>query len=206
MAWWKCHHRWFHRRSAASTVSICSHIPASMIFDDHDVTDDWNLTVGWEHAVDQNQFATQVIGNGLAAMDVPRFGVTRRELQPRFYGANERAVLGVGEYQSKSEKLLKRLLGNSNLQDTNSILKFMIALKSGAAPSTLRRKWLCWILVPAAGAPRSRMNKPSGLMDWEKLVELQHQLLHQDSGDYLRRTDVWREVLLKRCKDGYHSR
>ncbi|MEZ9654854.1 alkaline phosphatase family protein, partial [Vibrio splendidus] len=46
---------------------LFAHIPTYMIFDDHDVTDDWNLTVGWEHAVDQNQFATQVIGNGLAA-------------------------------------------------------------------------------------------------------------------------------------------
>ncbi|MCW1890220.1 hypothetical protein OK016_16940 [Vibrio chagasii] len=50
------------------------------------------------------------------------------------------------------------------------------------------------------------MNKPSGLMDWEALVELQHQLLHQDKVVIISAAiDVWRS-LLKRCKDGYHSR
>ena len=54
---------------------LFAHIPTYMIFDDHDMTDDWNLTVGWEYAVDQNQFATQVIGNGLdRLLDVSGLG------------------------------------------------------------------------------------------------------------------------------------
>ncbi len=46
---------------------LFSHIPTYMIFDDHDITDDWNLTVGWEHAAYSNLFSRQIIGNGLIA-------------------------------------------------------------------------------------------------------------------------------------------
>ena len=36
-----------------------------MIFDDHDVTDDWNLTRGWEQEVYGNPFSKRMIGNAL---------------------------------------------------------------------------------------------------------------------------------------------
>ncbi|MDU0353136.1 hypothetical protein RS130_03600 [Paraglaciecola aquimarina] len=42
-----------------------AHVPVYMIFDDHDVTDDWNLTRGWEEAVYQNEFAKRIVGNAL---------------------------------------------------------------------------------------------------------------------------------------------
>lgn len=37
-----------------------AHIPVYMIFDDHDVTDDWNLTRGWEEAIYNNPFAKRL--------------------------------------------------------------------------------------------------------------------------------------------------
>ncbi len=42
-----------------------AHVPSYMIFDDHDVTDDWNLTVGWEKAAYENAFSKRIIGNAL---------------------------------------------------------------------------------------------------------------------------------------------
>ena len=42
-----------------------AHIPVYMIFDDHDVTDDWNLTRGWEQEVYGNPFSKRMIGNAL---------------------------------------------------------------------------------------------------------------------------------------------
>ena len=36
-----------------------------MMFDDHDVTDDWNLTAGWEHAIYQHPASRRIVNNGL---------------------------------------------------------------------------------------------------------------------------------------------
>ena len=42
-----------------------AHIPVYMIFDDHDITDDWNLTRGWEEDAYGNPFSKRIIGNTL---------------------------------------------------------------------------------------------------------------------------------------------
>ena len=38
-----------------------------MIFDDHDVTDDWNLTAAWRERVHQNPMGRRCVANALAA-------------------------------------------------------------------------------------------------------------------------------------------
>ena len=43
-----------------------AHIPSYMIFDDHDVTDDWNLTRGWEQEVYGHPLSRRMVGNALA--------------------------------------------------------------------------------------------------------------------------------------------
>ena len=47
------------------TQRLLAHIPTYMIFDDHDVTDDWNLTQGWEVAAYNNPYSRRIIGNAL---------------------------------------------------------------------------------------------------------------------------------------------
>jgi hypothetical protein len=42
-----------------------AHVRVYMIFDDHDITDDWNLTRGWEDAVYVNLFAKRIVGDAL---------------------------------------------------------------------------------------------------------------------------------------------
>ncbi|CAK0778088.1 hypothetical protein CCP4SC76_6560001 [Gammaproteobacteria bacterium] len=46
---------------------LLAHIPTYMIFDDHDITDDWNLTVAWEQAAYGHAFSKRIIGNALIA-------------------------------------------------------------------------------------------------------------------------------------------
>lgn len=41
--------------------------PTYMVFDDHDVTDDWNLTSGWRERVHQNPTGRRFVANALAA-------------------------------------------------------------------------------------------------------------------------------------------
>ncbi len=46
---------------------LLANIPTYMIFDDHDVTDDWNITGGWYDKVRDNPLGHRVISNALAA-------------------------------------------------------------------------------------------------------------------------------------------
>lgn len=46
---------------------LLAHLPTYMIFDDHDVTDDWNLSEAWENAVYGHPFSKRIIGNALMA-------------------------------------------------------------------------------------------------------------------------------------------
>lgn len=46
---------------------LMAHLPSLMIFDDHDVTDDWNLTSDWERAAYGHPFSKRIIGNALVA-------------------------------------------------------------------------------------------------------------------------------------------
>ncbi|MEZ9443723.1 alkaline phosphatase D family protein [Vibrio sp. 10N.222.54.F12] len=171
---------------------LFAHIPTYMIFDDHDVTDDWNLTVGWEHAVDQNQFATQVIGNGLAAywmcqgwgnkpesfdetfieqakqlfVDQPRVLKQTHDVeQTNSETGDAAATHSVSDIEPNKHRAFIEMLSRfEEWHYTIDTSPKVIVL------DTRTRRW----------RSESRMNKPSGLMDWEALIEFQHQLMHQD--------------------------
>jgi hypothetical protein len=171
---------------------LFAHIPTYMIFDDHDVTDDWNLTVGWEHAVDQNQFATQVIGNGLAAywmcqgwgnkpesfdetfieqakqlfIDQPRVLKQTHDVEQTNSETGDAATThSVSDIEPNKHRAFIEMLSRfEEWHYTIDTSPKVIVL------DTRTRRW----------RSESRMNKPSGLMDWEALIEFQHQLMHQD--------------------------
>jgi hypothetical protein len=46
---------------------LLANIPTAMIFDDHEVTDDWNMTLGFSKGVYSNTLARRVIQNGMVA-------------------------------------------------------------------------------------------------------------------------------------------
>ena len=46
---------------------LLANIPTYMIFDDHDITDDWNLSADWRDHVSQSPLGKHVITNGLCA-------------------------------------------------------------------------------------------------------------------------------------------
>lgn len=46
---------------------LLANVPTYMIFDDHDVTDDWNLSANWHDRVSQSALGKHVISNGLFA-------------------------------------------------------------------------------------------------------------------------------------------
>ena len=46
---------------------LLANIPTYMMFDDHDVTDDWNITHGWYDDVRQSDLGRRIVSNALAA-------------------------------------------------------------------------------------------------------------------------------------------
>ena len=58
--------RAFHR-TLPDIRRLLANIPTYMIFDDHDVTDDWNITHGWYDEVRVSELGRRIVSNALAA-------------------------------------------------------------------------------------------------------------------------------------------
>jgi hypothetical protein len=56
----------FHQAARAAR-RVLANTATYMIFDDHEITDDWNLDAAWETKTRQNPTAKRIIANGLAA-------------------------------------------------------------------------------------------------------------------------------------------
>ncbi|MEZ8349817.1 alkaline phosphatase family protein [Vibrio splendidus] len=177
---------------------LFAHIPTYMIFDDHDVTDDWNLTVGWEDAVDQNQFATQVIGNGLAAYWMCQGWGNKPESFDETFIEQAKQLFVDQPLITKQAHIVEK---NKNIEQTHNEAGNAVTTDSVSniepdkhqAFIEILSRFEEWhytidtspkVIVLDTRTRRwrseSRMNKPSGLMDWEALIEFQHQLMNQD--------------------------
>lgn len=55
------------RRDLAMVRRVLANTPTYMIFDDHEITDDWNITREWYDNVADSECGKQIITNGLAA-------------------------------------------------------------------------------------------------------------------------------------------
>jgi hypothetical protein len=55
------------RRALPAVRRVLANVPTYMIFDDHDVTDDWNLTREWRDQVWRSPGGRRVVANALAA-------------------------------------------------------------------------------------------------------------------------------------------
>ncbi|GLX67869.1 hypothetical protein [Paenibacillus glycanilyticus] len=53
--------------SLGNVRRLLANIPTYMIFDDHDITDDWNLCVRWQKEVGKAPLGKRIIANGLMA-------------------------------------------------------------------------------------------------------------------------------------------
>ncbi|KJY84856.1 isoleucyl-tRNA synthetase [Vibrio galatheae] len=142
---------------------LLAHIPTYMIFDDHDITDDWNLTIGWEKAAYENPFSKRIIGNGLIAYWLCQgWGNEPSNFNQEFLSLAQQFLQHPGaQYQ---DDFIQHLYAFERWHYTIESSPKVVVL------DTRTRRW----------RSESKMNKPSGLMDWEALIEFQHELIHQD--------------------------
>lgn len=139
---------------------VFAHLPVAMIFDDHDITDDWNLSREWEEVAYGHPFSKRVIGNAL-------FGY----LLNQGWG-NDPDAFDQGLLDTVQASLIAPG-GAAHNDCIDHLLRF--------------DHWhYSWPTTPPLVVIDSRTHrwrsesaarKPSGLMDWESLTNLQQTLL-----------------------------
>ncbi|MGQ7844017.1 alkaline phosphatase family protein [Granulosicoccus sp. 3-233] len=149
--------------------ALC-HVPCYMIFDDHDITDDWNLSQAWEKTAYEHPFSRRIVGNALFAYVL---------CQAWGNGSNQVDELIPDCQQLLSETANDRYCLNAEGQDAliEKLLDFrgwQYTLDTSPAIVVLDTRTHRW-RRPA------KPSRPSGLMDWEALSDFQQQILDRSA-------------------------
>ncbi|MGX1500365.1 hypothetical protein ACSSV1_005430 [Labrenzia sp. MBR-25] len=143
---------------------LMAHLPTAMIFDDHDITDDWNLSLAWEQAAYTHPLSRRVIGNALVAYALNQAWGNRAEaIGPDIIPCVEAALDAPGS--EAHEDAITRLLDYEQWDYQWQTSPPLIVL------DTRTRRWR---------SERSASD-PSGLLDWEAVTDLQTHLKGEDA-------------------------
>lgn len=156
------------RQGLPGVARVFAHLSTLMIFDDHDITDDWNLSAQWEETAYGHPFSKRIIGNALLAYLLCQGWGN----QPDVFGPLVSQVQTLTTQPqanhldaSAQDALLEALL---KFQQWHYVLPTTPAL---VVLDTRTRRW----------RSEFTLKQPSGLLDWEALSELQQELLDHPS-------------------------
>ncbi|WP_051517536.1 isoleucyl-tRNA synthetase [Stutzerimonas stutzeri] len=145
-----------------------AHLPSLMIFDDHDITDDWNLSARWEQTAYGHPFSRRIIGNALLGYllcqawgNAPDTCATSLHTVESLLASGEDGQLDCALHDQVVDELLQR-------GDWGYVIPSEPAL---VVLDTRTRRW----------RSEGNLNRPSGLMDWEALTDLQQHILDHRS-------------------------
>ncbi|MGG4774234.1 alkaline phosphatase family protein [Paenalcaligenes sp. Me52] len=157
------------RQELPRAARTLAHLQTLMIFDDHDVTDDWNLSAKWESTAYGHPFSRRIVGNALAAYMLCQGWGNRPEVFQNVLDDVTSWTSTTDEHHrlapQTQDAIITQLLA---FQQWDYVLRTQPTL---IVLDTRTRRW----------HRRSLPNRPSGLMDWESLIELQHELLDERS-------------------------
>jgi len=143
---------------------LLAHMPTYMIFDDHDVTDDWNLTAKWEQSAYGHPFSNRIIGNALMAYWLCQG-----------WGNNPEVFEGDFLQQAMSyENTPKNPQHTEFIDHLYQFQQWHYHVDYSPKLIVLDSRTQRW-------RSESRLTKPSGLMDWESLCQLQQELLGESA-------------------------
>ncbi|OLF51778.1 alkaline phosphatase D family protein [Pseudomonas chlororaphis] len=149
---------------------VFAHLSSLMIFDDHDITDDWNLSAQWEETAYGHPFSKRIIGNALIAYLLCQgWGNNPDAFAAPLQHTRALSAEAQGDAlnldKTAQDTLIDELLRFQQWQYTLPTTPALVVL------DTRTRRW------------RSEfdLGQPSGLLDWEALSELQHELLDHPS-------------------------
>ncbi|WP_369990564.1 alkaline phosphatase D family protein [Pseudomonas xanthosomatis] len=163
------------RDGLGQVARAMAHLPCLMIFDDHDITDDWNLSAQWEQTAYGHPFSRRIIGNALLGY-----------LLCQGWGNDPQGcaalVAGCEEHfadLSRRKAAPTQATSDEHGQDAliGELLRFQgwqYELPSNPPLQVLDTRTRRW-------RSESNLGKPSGLLDWEALCELQQALLDHPS-------------------------
>lgn len=136
-----------------------AHLPVAMIFDDHDVTDDWNLSREWEQVAYGHPFSHRVIGNAIVGYAIGQAWGNRPEmLDDAWLQRLQRTLDAPGD--ADHDATIDALRHHREWHYTWPTTPPLMAIDSRS------RRWR------SSGNPR----RPSGLLDWQALTDLQQAL------------------------------
>jgi len=146
---------------------LMAHVQTLMIFDDHDVTDDWNLSYKWEKTAYGHPFSRRIMGNALVAYMLCQgwgnrpdvFGEVLDDMAAMAARPDSRNRLEPEPHGALIERLLTFRQWDYMLRTQPAVIVL----------DTRTRRW----------RNQRRPSHPSGLMDWESLTEFQHELLDE---------------------------
>ena len=156
------------RDGLPGVARVFAHLSTLMIFDDHDITDDWNLSAQWEATAYGHPFSKRIIGNALLAYMLCQGWGNQPGV---FEGLLEQTQALTANVQDNHlhaiahDELLQTLL---KFQQWHYVLPTTPAL---VVLDTRTRRW----------RSEFALKQPSGLLDWEALSELQQALLDHPS-------------------------
>ncbi|MFO6424119.1 alkaline phosphatase D family protein [Motilimonas sp. KMU-193] len=148
----------------AKVQRLMAHIPCAMMFDDHDVTDDWNLTAAWEQAAYGHPFSKRILGNALLGYFICQgWGNAPEQFSPSLMAQVQQVCRQPGTQQH--DELIQTLLNFDHWHYQWPTQPALVVL------DTRTHRW----------RSERNLNAPSGLMDWEALTDLQQTLLGKEA-------------------------
>lgn len=156
------------RQSLGQAARVFAHLPTLMIFDDHDVTDDWNLSARWEQTAYGHPFSKRIIGNALLAY-----------LLCQGWGNNpdvfdEPLQAFADLLQQRQNEHLRAVAQDALIDQLLHFEQWHYVLPTTPALLVLDTRTRRW-------RSEGHLSKPSGLMDWEALCDFQQALLDHPS-------------------------
>ncbi|MBB1301370.1 MULTISPECIES: metallophosphatase [Pseudoalteromonas] len=139
---------------------LLANISTLMMFDDHDVTDDWNLTAGWEQVIYQHPVSRRIVNNGLISYWLMQgFGNDAGHKTAALLDAFKTSFSEQKQWQFKAfDKTILEF--NHWHYELNTVPKVVVL-------DTRTHRW----------RNEQNFNEPSGLLDWERLTELEDSLV-----------------------------
>ncbi|MCE1113924.1 alkaline phosphatase D family protein [Pseudomonas sp. NMI795_08] len=149
------------RDGLGQVARIMAHLPCLMIFDDHDITDDWNLSAQWEQTAYGHPFSRRIIGNALLGYLLCQGWGNDPDTCTPLIEQCQRFT----QQRTSQDELIGELLRFQGWQYELPSNPPLLVL------DTRTRRW----------RSESNLGKPSGLLDWEALCELQQALIDHPS-------------------------
>ncbi|MFS1289259.1 alkaline phosphatase D family protein [Pseudomonas piscis] len=148
---------------------VFAHLSCLMIFDDHDITDDWNLSAQWEETAYGHPFSKRIIGNALLAYMLCQGWGNNPDAFPALLEQTQALSAS-----ARGNRRLDRRLHDPLLEQLLRFAQWQYVLPSTPALVVLDTRTRRW-------RSEFSLGQPSGLLDWEALSELQHELLDHPS-------------------------